>query len=101
MKTENMSTLKITAETINIRMDAMLPACAIESKIREAVERAQEESEPQKLKLSIKADIEVHPDETIEFTTWSEVSQTKKDVSEKVGEMFDLRQTTLKFGGNE
>lgn len=95
---KNMSNLKITAETIAVRMQAMLPNVAIESKIREAVERALADSEAQKLKLTIKADIEVHPDETIEFETWSEVSQTRKDVSEKVGEMFDLRQATIKFG---
>lgn len=94
----NMSNLKITAETIAVRMQAMLPNIAIESKIREALERALADSEAQKLKLTIKAEIEVHPDETIEFETWSEVSQTRKDVSEKVGEMFDLRQTTIKFG---
>ena len=93
----NMSNIKITAETIAVRMQAMLPAIAIESKIKEAVERALADSEAQKIKLTIKANVDVHPDETIEFETWSESSQTKKDVSEKVGEMFDLRQATIKF----
>ena len=97
MDTE-MSRIKETATTIASRMSAMLPAEMMSHKLYDALAQAQNDNETKKLKFTIRADVDVSADEIIEFETWSEISQTKKDVSEKIGETFDLRQSVMNLG---
>lgn len=85
------------AETISARMSAKLPAFMINGHLREAVEDVKVKSRDKKLTFTIKATCDIKQDETIEFETWSEVSSTDKDTTEKVGETFDLRQATMDF----
>ena len=55
-------------------------------------------TEPQKVVFTTKAVAIVNAiNETIEFETWSEVAKTEKTTTEKVGETFDLRQSTMDF----
>jgi hypothetical protein len=94
---DNTMSTKNIAETISARMSAKLPASMINGHLREAVEDVKVKSRDKKLTFTIKATCDIKQDETIEFETWSEVSSTDKDTTEKVGETFDLRQATMDF----
>lgn len=90
---ENIKSIKNCAESMHNSMKNTLPAFMLEAHLREVIELGK--TEPQKISFVIKAVAEVNPDETIEFETWSEVAKTEKTTTEKVGETFDLRQTTM------
>lgn len=91
---ENIKSIKNCAESIQARMNNSLPAFMIDAHLREVIDSAK--SEPQKVVFTIKAVAVVDAtNETIEFETWSEVAKTEKTTTEKVGETFDLRQTTM------
>ena len=81
---KSMSILKMYAQTMSAWMNNTLTEQMIEAYLREAFD-------------DVKATAEIKTDETIEFETWSEVSSTEKEASEKVGETFDLRQATMDF----
>lgn len=93
MSTENV--LKTHSQTMSARMNNTLNEQMIEAYLREAIEEVKAKSKEKKLSFVIKATCDIKQDETIEFTTWSEVSSTDKDTTEKVGETFDLRQSTM------
>jgi hypothetical protein len=95
MSTTN--TLKIHSQTMSARMNNTLNEQMIEAYLREAIDEVKAKSKEKKLSFVIKATCEIKQDETIDFETWSEVSSTDKDTTEKVGETFDLRQTTMDF----
>ena len=69
----------------------------IEAYLREAIDDVKSKCKDKKLTFTIKATCDIKQDETIEFETWSEISSTEKEASEKVGETFDLRQSTMDF----
>lgn len=93
MSTKN--TLKLHSLTMSARMNNTLNEQTIEAYLREAVDEVKTKCKDKKLSFTIKATCEIKQDETIEFETWSEISSTDKDTTEKVGETFDLRQSTM------
>ena len=92
-----MSTIKMYAQTMSVRMNSILNENDIEWRLNEAIEDVKAKSKNKKLTFVVKATAEIKTDETIEFETWSEISSTEKEASEKVGETFDLRQSTMDF----
>ena len=92
-----MSILKMYAQTMSVRMNSILNENDIEWRLNEAIEDVKAKSKNKKLTFVVKATAEIKTDETIEYETWSEVSSTEKEASEKVGETFDLRQSTMDF----
>ena len=95
MSTQN--TLKLHSQTMSARMNNTLNKEMIEAYLSDAIEDVKAKSKNKKLTFVVKATAEIKQDETIEFKTWSEVSSTEKESSEKVGETFDLRQATMDF----
>ena len=95
MSTQN--TLKLHSQTMSARMNNTLNEEMIKAYLREAIDEVKAKSKDKKLTFVIKATCDIKQDETIEFETWSEVSSTEKEASEKVGETFDLRQSTMDF----
>ena len=91
------NTLKLHSQTMSARINNALNKEKIEAYLREAIDEVKAKSKEKKLSFVIKATCEIKQDETIEFETWSEVSSTEKESSEKVGETFDLRQSTMDF----
>jgi hypothetical protein len=87
--------LKIHSQTMSARINNTLNKEMIEAYLSDAIEDVKAKSKDKKLTFVIKATCEIKQDETIEFETWSEISSTEKEASEKVGETFDLRQTTM------
>ena len=92
-----MSILKMYAQTMSVRMNNAINENDIEWRLNEAIEDVKAKSKNKKLTFVVKATAEIKTDETIEFESWSEVSSTEKEASEKVGETFDLRQSTMDF----
>lgn len=95
MSTEKV--LKIHSQTMSARINNALNKEMIEAYLSDAIEDVKAKSKDKKLTFVIKATCDIKQDETIEFETWSEVSSTEKEASEKVGETFDLRQSTIEF----
>lgn len=95
MSTEKV--LKIHSQTMSARINNALNKEMIEAYLSDAIEDVKAKSKDKKLTFVIKATCDIKQDETIEFETWSEVSSTEKEASEKVGETFDLRQATMDF----
>ena len=98
MENKNMSTMKIHAKTMSVRIANMLNDCVIENYLKESLEDVKNKGKDKKLTFTIKAVCDIKTDETIEFEAWSEVTSTEKDTSEKIGETFDLKQVTINFG---
>ena len=89
--------LKIHSQTMSARINNALNKEMIEAYLSDAIEDVKVKSKDKKLTFVIKATCDIKQDETIDFETWSEVSSTEKEASEKVGETFDLRQATMDF----